>query len=228
MKIKRKLRKIPRVTLLFILVIVSGSASCIEDSSGKEVYINLEGDITFFKQDVLVLVNDNNRLSNDYAVHLVKFNGYMVASILVDDLTKMYNEAYSEGINLTINNAYRDQDEQKEILDARVSSYVSQGYSKDEALRESLKIVAAPGYSEHETGLAIDFSSLDPEENRAMWAWLNNNAYKYGFIRRYPPDKVSITGISYEAWHYRYVGREVAKIIYENDICFEEYFLLGG
>lgn len=86
-----------------------------------------------------------------------------------------------------------------------------------------------PGTSEHHTGLALDIVSqnyqlLDEEqENTPEQQWLMHNSYKYGFILRYPNDKSKITGIHYEPWHYRYVGKEIAKEIYEQGICLEEY-----
>jgi D-alanyl-D-alanine carboxypeptidase len=89
--------------------------------------------------------------------------------------------------------------------------------------------VALPGTSEHQTGLALDIVSSNnqtlekEQEDTPEQQWLINNSYKYGFILRYPSEKSNITGISYEPWHYRYVGRETAKIIHDSGICLEEY-----
>jgi len=89
--------------------------------------------------------------------------------------------------------------------------------------------VALPGTSEHQTGLAVDivdagYQSLDEKQERtAVQQWLMKNSWRYGFILRYPNHKSDITGIYYEPWHYRYVGKEAAKEIYEKDICLEEY-----
>ena len=96
-------------------------------------------------------------------------------------------------------------------------------------MTEAGKWVAVPGTSEHQTGLALDIISssyqvLDrDQENTAEQRWLMENSYKYGFILRYPSDKSEITGINYEPWHYRYVGKEAAKEIYEKGLCLEEY-----
>ncbi|MCB6367700.1 M15 family metallopeptidase, partial [Intestinibacillus massiliensis] len=89
--------------------------------------------------------------------------------------------------------------------------------------------VAVPGTSEHQLGLAVDLVSLSnqnlnhSQENTALQKWLMKNSWKYGFILRYPSDKSSITGIGYEPWHYRYVGKKAAKAIYEQGVCLEEY-----
>jgi len=86
-------------------------------------------------------------------------------------------------------------------------------------------VAAQPGYSEHQTGLAFDFSysGLSDKETNRMWNWLADNAYKYGFILRYPKGKEDITGFAYEPWHYRYVGKQAAKAIYEKGLVLEEY-----
>ena len=86
---------------------------------------------------------------------------------------------------------------------------------------------ARPGYSEHQTGLTTDINTSSSKanfENSKEYAWLIKNSYKYGFILRYPKDKEYLTGYKYEPWHYRYVGKDVAKYIYENDITYEEYY----
>ena len=89
--------------------------------------------------------------------------------------------------------------------------------------------MAVPGTSEHQLGLALDIVDVanqvldERQENTEVQKWLMKNSWKYGFILRYPTDKSDITGISYEPWHYRYVGKEAAKEIYEAGICLEEY-----
>ena len=84
--------------------------------------------------------------------------------------------------------------------------------------------VAIPGTSEHELGLAVDINAdKEQSSNEEVYNWLAENAWRYGFILRYPQGKEDITGIDYEPWHYRYVGKEVAKEIYEAGITLEEY-----
>ncbi len=84
---------------------------------------------------------------------------------------------------------------------------------------------ARPGYSEHQTGLVSDINIVDDSfEKTPAFRWLQENAYKYGFILRFPKDKEYITGYKYESWHYRYVGVEVAKQMHEEDLTLEEYY----
>ena len=91
-----------------------------------------------------------------------------------------------------------------------------------------MKCSAKPGHSEHQTGLAVDIMGSNNDYNlfaeSKEFEWMKNNAYKYGFILRYPEHKENITGFKYEPWHYRYVGKDVAKYIYENKLSLEEYF----
>jgi D-alanyl-D-alanine carboxypeptidase len=137
--------------------------------------------------------------------------------------------ARAEGLSPIICSSYRTIERQKTLFNNQVEKYVSRGYSRDEAEKEAAKWVAVPGTSEHHTGLAVDIVALsyqhldEEQENTAEQQWLMKNAYKYGFILRYPSNKSDITGIGYEPWHYRYVGKEAAKEIYERDVCLEEY-----
>ncbi len=106
---------------------------------------------------------------------------------------------------------------------------MGQNYSQEEAKKKAAQWIAIPGTSEHQTGLALDIVSSSyqllnkEQENTPEQKWLIENSYKYGFILRYPSDKTNITGIEYEPWHYRYVGKETAKEITERGICLEEY-----
>ena len=160
----------------------------------------------------LILVNSENAFPDNVNLNLVSFDGYQVADTIYNDLVDMYNAALDDNITLKINNAYRSKDEQT---------------TKEKAYEQTKLTVQVPGYSEHETGLAIDFSDEGHyDENEKMWKWLKNNAYKYGFILRYPEDKYEITKIDYEPWHYRYVGKKSAKEISNKNLTLEEY--LGG
>ena len=91
-------------------------------------------------------------------------------------------------------------------------------------------MVAVPGTSEHELGLAVDLTDNDyreldeAQEDTATQKWLMENSWRYGFILRYPNDKSEATGIIYEPWHYRYVGKATAKAVYESGLCLEEFF----
>jgi D-alanyl-D-alanine carboxypeptidase len=175
-------------------------------------------------ENVLVLVNKDNKLPDDYEVTLTTIESEKVASILKDDLNEMRKAAEKENIYLYIRSAYRTHEEQEKTFNNAVSGYVNQGNSQSVAVERAEQVAARPGYSEHQTGLAVDFSyGAYAERQAVMWDWLSKNAYKYGFILRYPENKEHITGYTFEPWHYRYVGKEHAKVIYDNGFLFEEY-----
>ena len=177
--------------------------------------------------DPLILVNNDNAFKDNINLNLVNFEENKVADIIYNDLVDMYNAALDDNITLKINNAYRSKEEQTKMFNDKMQSYINEGYYKEEAYSKTKLTVQKPGYSEHETGLAIDFSNEGHyEENEKMWTWLKNNAYKYGFILRYPENKYEITKIDYEPWHYRYVGKKVAKEITNQNLTLEEY--VGG
>lgn len=176
----------------------------------------------------IILVNRTNKIPEDYTANLVEYKGKLVDSSIVNDLDKMFKAAKKVGISLNINTAYRDKEEQQDIYNRRIKTYKNEGMTEKEAIEKTNSEVQKPGYSEHETGLAIDFSNpSNPEDNEPMWEWLNANSYKYGFILRYPKDKVDITNVSNEEWHYRYVGKTVANEMKNTGECLEEYINRG-
>lgn len=139
-----------------------------------------------------------------------------------DALKTMFDAAKKEGYELAAVSGYRAYDRQKVIFDNEVS------LKGEKKAREA---VAYPGESEHQTGLAMDISSRSNgfELNEAFGStadgkWVQDNAYKYGFIIRYPKNKEDITKYEYEPWHLRYVGKKAAKVIQDNDLTLEEYF----
>ena len=175
----------------------------------------------------LILVNQETPFPENVNLNLVKFQNKEVADIIYNDLVDMYNAALKEDITLKINNAYRSKEAQTTLFNDKMHEYENEGYNEEKAYKQTKLTVQVPGYSEHETGLAIDFSNEGHyDENNQMWEWLKNNAYKYGFILRYPKNKYDITQIEYEPWHYRYVGKKAAKEITNKNITLEEY--LGG
>ena len=139
----------------------------------------------------------------------------------LDAFIRMQKDCLDQtGLKLLINSAYRSYKEQEEVYN---------DYVKKNSEEYADTIAARPGHSEHQTGLSLDiFSTKDPKiktfGESDTFKWLKDNAYKYGFIIRYPKDKEDITGFNYEPWHYRYVGLEIAKEIYEEDITYEEYY----
>ena len=182
------------------------------------------------KDELLTLVNFENTIPKDWKVDLVQLNnGQSVDRRIYDDLLAMLQAAKSEGLNPLICSSYRTNEKQEQLYQNKVSEYLSQGYSKVEASDKAAFWVARPGTSEHQLGLAVDIVStknqrLDrSQENTVEQQWLIQNSWKYGFVLRYPTNKNSITGVGYEPWHYRYVGKEHAKKINELGVCLEEY-----
>lgn len=174
----------------------------------------------------LIVVNRWNELPEDYDVELTELsNGQMVDSRIYPYLQEMFDAARTEGVYPVVREGYRTAEEQQEILDDKIQNYINQGYSQVKAERTAKEWVALPGTSEHQLGIAVDINADKSKcSNEDVYGWLAENAYKYGFVLRYPPGKQKITGTSYEPWHYRYVGKEVAREIYERGICLEEYF----
>ena len=141
-------------------------------------------------------------------------------------LETMYEDAKKEGLTLAVNSAYRSYEEQQKIYDEYFRIY-------DEVTAASL--VAVPGTSEHQLGLSVDLTSQSVIDGQygvfgstPEYQWVIKNAYKYGFILRYPSDKIDITGIANEPWHYRYVGVKLATKLYEEGLTLEEYTLQNG
>ena len=175
----------------------------------------------------LIVVNRWNELPEDYSVELTELsNGQKVDSRIYPYLQEMFDAARAEGIYPIVREGYRTAEEQQEILDDKIQTYINQGYSQSRAEKTAKEWVALPGTSEHQLGIAVDINADKSKcSNEDVYGWLAENAYKYGFVLRYPPGKQKITGTSYEPWHYRYVGEEAAKEIYERGICLEEYFM---
>lgn len=183
------------------------------------------------KKETLILVNSTHALPDKYKVELSTYSnqGKFVATRILKPLTNMLKDGEKKGLSFVVCSAYRDNAYQKKLFDRDVAMYESQGYSPEEAKKKTAFSVQPSGYSEHATGYAVDIISevnenLDKtQEETEEFKWLKKNCYKYGFILRYPDDKSKITKIIYEPWHFRYVGKKVAKFITENKLTFEEF-----
>ena len=178
----------------------------------------------------LLLVNPWNPLPEDFEVEFVNLNGgHKVDSRAYEDLQAMMDDCRAAGLSPYICSSYRTYDYQKGLHERQINKYLSYGYSYEEAYAEASKWVAVPGTSEHQTGLALDIVASyyvvldESQEDMPEQKWLMEHSYKYGWVLRYPNDKTDVTGIYYEPWHYRYVGKEVAKEIHDRGICLEEY-----
>ena len=179
----------------------------------------------------LLLVNQDYILPDDYTVKLAKISDgtQSLDYRVVPYYNKMVAAAKADGISLLAVSGYRSLDRQRANFTRKINYYQDLGYSKAEATRLASKIVLMPGTSEHNAGLAMDFGTngnytLDENFGKTeAYKWLSQHAADYGFIMRYPADKTSITKVTYEPWHWRYVGEKAAKEIKARGVTLEEY-----
>ena len=181
----------------------------------------------------ILLVNPWNELPEDFEVSLKALpDGQKVDERAYEDLNAMLEACREAGLRPKICSAYRTQSKQTYLYNNKIARLRNAGYSKAAAEAEAGRWVARPGTSEHQMGLALDivstsYQALTKKQERTQeQKWLMEHCWEYGFILRYPNDKSEITGIGYEPWHYRYVGREVALDIRDSGLCLEEYLLL--
>lgn len=179
----------------------------------------------------LVLVNRTNFMDQGYVPELSEVEDhYWVDSRIAEALRQMLKDGRADGMNFKICSAYRTMKKQTDLYEDKVQRLMKEkGISYEKAYTEAWKTVAYPGTSEHQLGLAVDivaadYQILDDKQAETKEAeWLRAHCWEYGFILRYPSDKTAETGIIFEPWHYRYVGKEAAKEIMEQGICLEEY-----
>ena len=178
----------------------------------------------------LLLVNPWNAIPADFSVELQSVGGgHSVDARCADALTEMLSACRTAGYSASICSSYRTHAYQQSLFDQRVAARMAQGMTRAEAEAVTARSTAVPGTSEHQIGLAVDlvdsgYWQLDSTQAiRPTQQWLMAHSWEYGFILRYPSDKSELTGIIYEPWHYRYVGKDAARTIYEQEICLEEY-----
>lgn len=213
--------------------------------TGDSVH-SIVGESSIYQGD-LVLVNQKQKLPDDYAaIDLMVAND--LASMLPTDIFSvskvdtqlnkraadammlMVQEAYSKGIQgYILVSGHRDLAYQVTLFQRKVQQFMDQGLDAEAAAAQAKEIVAVPGESEHHTGLALDLPSKNHINLETSYLetpnglWLSENAWRFGFVIRYPEDKTEITGISYEPWHLRYVGKPHSEIMQRQGWCLEEY-----
>ena len=179
-------------------------------------------DEDYIPEDLVYTDNNENNFHNYYDPTLKP----CVIREVYEFFCKLQESASKEGLSIVIDNGYRSYDYQTLIFDR---------ISEEKGLDYAFSYVALPGTSEHQSGLAIDVAyykdgvfrdSIDEESKEYMW--MINNAHKYGFILRYPKGKEEITGYSFEPWHFRYVGVDLAQELHDNNLTLEEYYLNRG
>ena len=194
--------------------------------------VSLENTAETTNQDpLLILVNKNNPLPEDYEVSLKTLpDGVNKAAVeAYQPLCDMLNAGRKEGLSFEICSSYRSVEKQEELFYEDLETLIRRGYSYEKAYKEVASETMPPGHSEHSTGLAFDIVSLNyqmldaNQTKTAESQWLQEHCDEYGFILRYPVGKEEITHINFESWHYRYVGKEIAAYIMENELTLEEY-----
>lgn len=181
-----------------------------------------------------------SKYQNTYKILVNKYN-YVTENYIPENLETVSSEYSSKSLKL-VSYAKEAFEEMAKAAKAEnytiraMSSYrdyayqniLYNNYAKKDGYEAADTYSARPGYSEHQTGLAVDVDNAKEYftnfEKTKEFTWMQENAYKYGFILRFPANKVTETGYQYESWHYRYVGKEIAKYIYDNDLCLEEYY----
>lgn len=181
----------------------------------------------------LVLVNDSHPLDLSYAPEsMVEVESERSVDARIEEpLRQMLDDGAKQGLSMYVASAYRSSEKQKEVFNTTMQEWIAQGHTPLAAYDETRKSVAVPGTSEHATGLAVDiiaseYEGLDDRQGETdEQKWLMEHCWEYGFILRYPPEKADITGIIYEPWHYRYVGKTAAEEIMKKNLTLEEYLL---
>lgn len=188
------------------------------------------GDVSAGEFSLMILVNRDNPMPEGLKPTLVDIGGGdSVDARCYDDLMLMLDDCRAAGLEPVICSAYRTQEYQTMLYENKIDRLIAQGFSAELAPALAMTVVALPGTSEHQLGLALDivdasYQQLDEaQEHTPVQRWLMDNSYRYGFILRYPNDKSAVTGIIYEPWHYRYVGRDAAQQIYDSGLCLEEF-----
>lgn len=186
----------------------------------------------------LILVNKQNPLGANYSPSVVDLSCATDGEVqrlqvdAADALYAMMQEMKQAGIDdVYVTSSYRSYAYQNGLYEGYVKDHMNEdGMSREEAEAAASQYSARPGESEHQTGLCLDFTTdsihgrVDEDfEGTAAFTWLSQNAYRFGFILRYPKDKVSVTQYDYEPWHYRFVGRDAATQIHFGSLCLEEY-----
>ena len=206
-----------------------------DDAETTVLYVNMDFDkedyvdpLVIDEFDDYVLVNKHRQLSSEYVPDdLVTINEEYVKADEEIEIERnvakafydMAEAASKEGLELMVSSGYRSYKDQEEITNTYLELY-GQNYVDN--------YVAKPGFSEHQTAMSLDIASksVNTFVNSDEYTWMMDNAYKYGFILRYPRSKEDITGYKCEAWHYRYVGKKIAKYIKENNITYDEYYVM--
>ena len=184
------------------------------------------------QEELLLIVNKDYELETSYQPVLRNIckGRLKAADILYEDLCAMLEDGGQAGYEYWIASAHRDRAYQQGLVDEDVKKYMAKGYTYEAALQKTYEYTMPAGQSEHETGLALDIlcsTNMMMDESQAYEPgnqWLAAHCHEYGFILRYPADKEDVTGIKYEPWHFRYVGKEAAAYLRNKGWTLEEFY----
>ena len=183
---------------------------------------------------LMILVNHTNKMPDNYTFDTKECGSSTAVNktlqtVACDAFLEMQKAAAADGVTVWMQSGYRSVKYQTNLYEKKTQYYRDQGYDEATAKEKAAAIVNPPGYSEHNCGLAADLNSpehtgLDEGfENTAAFRWLCEHAGEYGFILRYPKGAEDKTEITYEPWHWRYVGTENTARINASGLCFEDY-----
>ena len=183
---------------------------------------------------MMVLVNHTNKMPDNYTFDTKECGSQTAVNKTLqtpacDAFLEMQKAAAADGVTVWMQSGYRSVKYQTGLYERKTKYYTDRGYDTATAKEMAAAVVNPPGYSEHNCGLAADLNSpehtgLDEGfENTTAFRWLCEHAVEYGFILRYPKGAEDKTEITYEPWHWRYVGRENAAKISASGLCFEDY-----
>ena len=163
----------------------------------------------------LILVNQDHAIPDNWSQELTTLsNGTQVDSRIYPELQQMFDDMRAQGVYPVVASGYRSAEKQQSLMDDKIKEFIDQGESAAQAKKDAKKWVNPVGYSEHQTGLAVDINADGVNSTgEEVYTWLKEHAWEYGFILRYPDGKTKFTGTDYEPWHYRYVGKDAAKVI---------------
>ena len=182
--------------------------------------MKLDGVSHFFTSQgkYVLLTNRWHPVPGNYELQMSSIEGFQFDSRGRDALQKMLDDCRAAGYTCSINNTYRSKATQQWMWNKSVAELMAAGMTREEADAETGKDTALPGHSEHQTGLAVDING-----SQAVYDWLAEHCWDYGFILRYPDHVMDLTGIIYEPWHFRYVGTELSLELKELGLCMEAY-----
>ncbi len=176
------------------------------------------------QDSLLVLVNAQNKMPAGTDANIIERDGVLLDERAMEAYGRLSAAAAQAGMSLWISSAYRSEELQGQLYRQEIDENLKRGMDETTAVTVAASAVQPPGYSEHNTGLAIDFNGVSEAfQDTDTYRWLMEHAAEYGFVLRYPQDKQEITGIMYEPWHFRYVGVEHAKEMTARNLCLEEY-----